>query len=189
MFRKLLSHKKAEKNNVHKMLYEMFYDKAYRTAYFITQDKHLTDDIVQETFIKVFENIEKLQDYSKIEGWISTITRNTAIDFLRKQNKWNEMITSDVIHMNKHKMTENYSVVESKVEMLLTMEEIKEALQHLAAIHREIFLLKIIENLSDNEIAEQLNISVGTVKSRYFRAKEQMRRLCSRQRIKGGDNA
>ena len=167
----------------------MFYDRVYKTAYFICQNKHMTDDIVQEAFIKIFNNVSQLEDYSKIEGWISTITRNTAIDFLRKQNKWNEMTTSDVIHMNQHKMTENFSVVESKVEMLLTMEEVREALKHLSAIHREVILLKLIEDLSDTEIAEQLNISVGTVKSRYHRAKEQMRTLCCRHRIQGGDNA
>lgn len=171
------------------MLFEMFYNKVYKIAYFITQDKHLTEDIVQETFIKVFKNIGKLNDYSRLEGWISTITRNTAIDFLRKQNKWNEILTSDVIHMSTHKLTENYSIVEAKVEMFLTMEEIKEALKNLSPIHREILLLKLIEEKSDNEIAKQLNISTGTVKSRYHRAKEQMRLLCSRHRIQGGDNA
>ncbi|KXG43750.1 RNA polymerase sigma factor [Tepidibacillus decaturensis] len=74
----------SEKHQLERVIFEMFYHRVYNTAYFIIQDRHLAQDVVQETFFKAFQNMHKVEDGHKLGAWLGTIATRTAIDFLRK---------------------------------------------------------------------------------------------------------
>ncbi|WP_449537688.1 RNA polymerase sigma factor [Ferdinandcohnia sp. Marseille-Q9671] len=174
MLKKLFGKKKHSEDE-YRLIYDLFYDRVYRDAYFVTRDKYLAEDVVQDTFIKAFRDIESLRDKSKMGAWLSTIATRTAIDLIRKQKVWNGIPTEDVyleIDKNNHSKS-----VELEVEIKLMVEEVEVVLSEMNVEHREILLLKYIHELKDKEISELLNLKEGTVKSRIFRAKKELRNI------------
>jgi RNA polymerase sigma factor (sigma-70 family) len=174
MFRKFFNQKKHSEDE-YRLIYDLFYDRVYHDAYFVTRDKHLAQDVVQDTFIKAFRDLDSLKDKSKMGAWLSTIASRTAIDLIRKQKVWNGIPTEDVfLEKDKDNIT---NPVEIEVEAKLMLQEVGEVLSEISIEHREIMLLKYIHELKDKEIAELLNIKEGTVKSRIFRAKKELRNI------------
>lgn len=168
--RKLLSNINDDAKRV---IYEMFYDRVYRSAYYMLRDAHLAQDVLQESFIKAFRNLHKLEDGAQLEPWLMTIVRHTAIDFLRKQYKRNEMSFDNVIIDN----TEHRDSVEETVDLKMTVEHVRNEIQKMKSEYREVLRLKYQRGLQDKEIAACLDVSLGTVKSRLFRARNKLREL------------
>lgn len=188
MFHEIFRKKKKDADYSLKLIYEMFYPHVYKTAFFITKDHHTTQDIVQETFIKVFNNIDKLEDGSKMKSWITTIATRTAIDFIRKQRKGTEFVTEDFDSF-KLNATELASTVEEKVEKDFLHELIREEIQQLSPDYRSVLYLKYIADLKDQEIANVLDLKVATVKTRIHRAKNQLKKKLHPDSVRDGDNS
>lgn len=186
MFHKIFQKKKIDDEQSKILLYELFYTYVYKIAYFITRDPHIAQDVLQETFIKIFTNIHKVDDGTKIKAWITTIASRTAIDFIRKQKRRNEFdienVNDIVVNLNEIAFT-----VEEEVERCLLCEEIREELNRLSPDHRIVLYLKYIHDLKDQEIASILEIKVATVKTRIHRAKNQLRRKLEMSSIMDGD--
>lgn len=144
-------------------LYEQNFENVYKTAYFILKDKELAEDATQETFVKAFKNLHNLQDITKIGAWLKVIASRTAIDIYNKKKKRNETISEDFLMYKEH----SYEEKEEE-----SVQEIEEKLEILKPEFKEILILKYIEGLKENEIADLLKIKLGTVKSRISRAKE-----------------
>lgn len=125
------------------------------------------EDILQEAFIKVFKNINKIQKNESLGGWIRNIVVNTAIDFYRKSRYQ----TFEVQYEDALEKPDNDFFILEK----LTNEEIINTMQQLPNGYRMVLNLYVIEGYSHDEIAKMLNISVGTSKSQLSRAKEQLR--------------
>lgn len=154
-------------------IYKLFYKRVFHEAYFVTKDLHLAQDILQETFIKAFIQLDSLQDEDKMGRWLSTIATRTAIDYLRKENKnrreeYDEALT-------KSTEIELIITVEDIVEDNLIVEEIANKIMELKKEYREILILKYIHELKQKEIAELTDLNVGTVKSRLHRATEALK--------------
>ena len=174
MFRTFFKNKQ-EHLDKEKFIYDLYYHHVYKTAYFIIKDPHMAQDILQEAFIKIFKNLDKLHDESKMKAWISQITTRTAIDFIRKENRWNGMPIEDVNHYENGNISELASTVEKEVERSITIEQIQQQMLKLTPSYRTVLYLKYIQDLKDQEIADYLQIKVGTVKSRLHRAKRQLK--------------
>jgi len=173
LLNKLFGPKKKHSDDEYRLIYDLFYDRVYRDAYFVTRDQHLAQDVVQDTFIKGFRDLNNLKDKSKIGAWLSTIATRTAIDLIRKQKIWNGIPTEDVyLEIDKDNHTNS---VEKEVEIKLMLQEVGEVLSELRIEYREILLLKYIHELKEKEIAELLHLKEGTVKSRIFRARKELR--------------
>lgn len=156
------------------MLYEMFYQKVYRTAYFITRNRDAAEDIVQETFIKAFRHLDRVEDVEKTGAWLATIATRTAIDAYRKSDKvalqtYREEIAS-ASSVGTAPSAEDEALDRWMQEEL--WDEVEAALD---CVSNSILLLKYIYGLKDQEIADRLEMSVGTVKSRVHRAKQKLR--------------
>lgn len=169
--RKFLSVSSHE--DARRVIYEMFYDRVYRTAYYIVRDVHLAQDVLQESFIKAFRNLHNLEDGAQLEPWLMTIVRNTAIDFLRKKYKRNEMSFDNVILEN----SEHRDSVEDIVDRKLMIEDMRDTIKEMKSEYQEVLQLKYQRGLHDKEIAACLDVSLGTVKSRLFRARNKLREL------------
>lgn len=156
-----------------RVIFELFYNKVYQTAYFITRDPYLAQDVLQESFIKAFHYLDQLESGDKLEKWLTTITTRTAIDLLRKRKVWNGIPVDD---QYLHSLLEhpNHSV-EAEVEKGILKEWVKKGISELKPEYRAVIILKYILDLKDQEIADILNENIGTVKTRIFRAKKKLR--------------
>lgn len=127
------------------------------------------EDILQEVFLKIHNNLKNLEDEKKIHAWIYTITRNTITDYYRKNSRMPELIELD------EKISENRSL-----ELTANL-EIAACLQGMIKVlpekYQEVILLSEFEKLSHKEIGEKLGISVSGVKSRVQRGRKMLEEM------------
>jgi len=169
--------KKKYTDTDYQMIYKMFNQKVYRTAYFILKDDHLDHDVLQETFLKAFKKLDTLSDLENLGAWLGVIATRTAIDTIRKNNNWNGIPTDDMLVWGKLSLQEISTTVEDVVEHHMLEKELLSKIQELKPEQREILVLKYYYDLTDREIASSLEINIGTVKSRHHRAIQKLKTL------------
>ncbi|MDC3414521.1 RNA polymerase sigma factor [Aquibacillus sp. 3ASR75-11] len=152
-------------------IYEKFYHRVFCTSMNVIRNRHLAEDVVQETFMKAYKNIDKLNDNSKIGAWLSTIASRTAIDMLRREKR-RPCLPLEEITFSMDEDLLPLCTVESEIELLSMKEEMNEKMLQLSPKLQTVFSLKFISQLTDDEIANQLNITTSTVKTRIFRARK-----------------
>jgi len=152
-----------------KALYERFSRKMYGVCLRYTDDKDEAQDILQNGFIKVFENIETFKATGSLEGWIRRIMVNTALNHYRQDKASRLKVDLDSVDY----MLEGSDNVGGE----LDAKELLKVIQTLPAGFRAVFNMFAIEGYSHKEIAEQLNISEGTSKSQYSRARAYLQKL------------
>jgi RNA polymerase sigma-70 factor, ECF subfamily len=153
-------------------VYRMYYGKMKAVCLRYTRDADQAMDVLQEGFIKVFQNMERFTGSGSFEGWIRRIMVNLSIDHFRKNR--NEFLVLD-----------DYEVAEDWGEEDAAEEEeydfkphqIIEAMQQLSPAYRTVFNLYVFENYTHQDIADALGISVGTSKSNYAKARKNMKKL------------
>lgn len=124
------------------------------------------DDILQDTFIKAFDQLKNYQDQGNLGGWLYRITVNTALQAYRKQKSRNTH--EDTYGQESTGFVSNESLENMKLEDLLKL------IQELPEGFRMVFNLRAIEGYTHKEIGEMLGINEGTSKSQYARAKKQL---------------
>jgi RNA polymerase sigma-70 factor (ECF subfamily) len=140
-------------------------------------DRWVAEDIVQEAFIKVFEKIDQYEGRSTPGAWIKRIVINHSLNTIRKQKK-----------IRFESLDEEVEFEEETIEEVpqLEPEKIHEAVKHLPEGARIIVSLHLLEGLKHREITEQLDISVSTSRSQYFRGRNLLREALANQ-IKYGE--
>ena len=129
------------------------------------KDNDIANDILQEVFIKINENIQSLKDDKKLNGWIYLITRNTIMDYFRK-SKLNETHNSCLCED-----------LELKEEHIKLARCVRPFILQLSEKDREVLELTDMDKLSQKELAERLGISYSGAKSRVQRAREKLKNL------------
>ncbi len=124
-------------------------------------------EIVQDVWIRVIRGIPRLRDASKVGGWLFGIARRTLMDHLRGQYASPPQVDADIDDLPAQEVNDER---EGDVQAL------EEALARLPIVEREILTLFYLQELSLIETADTLQIPVGTVKSRLFRARTMLRR-------------
>jgi RNA polymerase sigma-70 factor (ECF subfamily) len=138
---------------------------------------------VQEGYLKVFNNIEGYTSKGSFEGWMRRIMVNTAIDAIRR-SKASGWILADE---NSMELLANEVVVEEdETELDFTVHDVLEAMEELSPVYRTVFNLAVFENMGHQEIASQLEISVGTSKSNLAKARRNMRSILMKSRVSNG---
>ncbi|WP_445506550.1 RNA polymerase sigma factor [Niallia sp. 03190] len=156
-------------------IFPLFYQRLFQISYSITRDRHLAEDVVQETFIKAMKKMGSIEDEKKIGAWLSVTATRTAIDFVRKERK-KQGIVMEIDIINAFGKTQKQHV-EDKVEADLFFDRINAAIGRMNKDYQKVFLLKIKQGLKENEIAEILGIKHCTVKTRIYRARKQLKIL------------
>lgn len=157
------------------ILYDRYYSNLIKTARFLTRDEKVAEDIVQETFVHVWENHKKLGQYhnNSILSYLIRVVKNKAIAHFR-----------DAIRHNKHSVEyRNGAVVDNahpSIEMRIIRLEIDNEIRQLIATfparERECLLLKMDEELSVRQIAERLQVSDKAVERSLTSANKRFRR-------------
>ncbi len=141
--------------------YALFADRVYRYALTILHNKHLAEEIAQETMVAVWNGAARFAGRSKVSTWIFGIARNQAFTLLRKEDRAKKTPPPELVQPDPSKG-------------VLDRERVLAALGELSADHREVVHLTFYEGLSYGEISEILGIPPGTVKSRMFHAKKKL---------------
>lgn len=147
--------------------------KVYYLALDIVGNHHDAEDISQEVFLKVFRSFKTFKRDSKLSSWLYRITVNASIDHLRKKSavpeKMQDEFLEEQLEHNPAGSLEFASNPERRAENQILQERIESALQKISAQERSAFVLRHYHDLMLKDIAEAMNISVGTVKSYLFR--------------------
>jgi RNA polymerase sigma-70 factor (ECF subfamily) len=160
-------------------VHKMFYGKMKVVCMRYTRDSDHAMDVLQEGFLKVFNNLEKYTGVGTFEGWMRRIMVNLSIDRYRR-------LKHDLVLLGEQNDIENWSggtddesddSDENEEIYDITPEQIIDAMQQLTPAYRTVFNLYVYEDYTHQEIAEALGISVGTSKSNYAKAKKNMKKL------------
>lgn len=159
-----------------RVLFELFHERIFQIAFFMTKDRFTAQDIMQETFLKAFKHTNDVKDGKIVGAWLSVIATNTAIDFLRARKRRNEIAVGDNIEdINAPDFV--LSDVAQEVELTLGLESLHQGMDKLSLEHRQVLILRYGVDLSYKEIADMLGVTEGTIKSRIHRAKEHLRSI------------
>jgi RNA polymerase sigma-70 factor (ECF subfamily) len=151
-------------------LFDEFADATYTLGYRILGDRHLAEDVVQETFIKVIRSLATYRGEGPIGGWIYRIGYREAIAISRKRRE--TVMDPDSVTFT---MLEAPQSVETSVLQGELVAQLDEAIFELSEPVRAAFTLRDIQGLSTREVAEILDVSESAVKMRLARAREALR--------------
>ncbi len=180
----LVERTKAGDTSAFEQLIRQYDRQIYRTALHITQNREDAEDITQDVFFKAFQKLEQFQGNSKFSTWLVRIAVNESLMRLRRRK------TSKTVSMDQDVETEEGAIPRDFAEWRPNPEQIfsqselgdilRKTIAGLPPGFRTVFTLRDIENLSTEETAEALGLSVPAVKSRLLRARLQLRERLSR---------
>jgi len=153
----------------------------YGTAFRVTMNKSDAEDITQEVFVKLYDNLKKFEFRSSFKTWVYRITVNAAINFIKRVKKnTGKNINLDMQIIASLKNEGSQSELEQKDLQGLVDSLLKE----LNYEQRACIVLREIEGLSYKDIAEALKININTVRSRLKRARQALLGLKNKEVIK-----
>ncbi len=151
----------------------------YNIALRMTGNSEDAADMTQEAFIKAYNSLQSFRGDSKFSVWLYRIVSNVCLDFLRSKNRRPTVslsVEDDDGEDTQLDVADESQSPELLLDRKLTRESVRRGLDSLPPDYRQILLLREIQGLSYDEIAQALGLEVGTVKSRIFRARK---RLCN----------
>jgi RNA polymerase sigma-70 factor (ECF subfamily) len=139
------------------------------------------DDIIQDAFIALYSNLERIEPIHQLRPYLYGIVRNRCYTELRQARRFEAVAIDDEPELDFSEssvtLADDGSPPDEVTHWLLLHLEVQQAMNKLPEIQRQVLLMYSEEGLSYQEIAEILNTSVGTVKSRMFYAKRALRSL------------
>lgn len=139
----------------------------------LTMNREEAQDLLQDTTLKALNNEDKFVEDSNFKGWVMTIMRNIFINNYRKSTRENVLVdtTDDLYHLNL-----SHTIAQDSPEGAYSIGEISKILDKFPEDYRHPFSLHIA-GYKYEEIAEQLNMNLGTVKSHIFHTRRKMREI------------
>lgn len=152
-------------------LVETYQTQVYRLALRLCGESG-AEDAAQEAFLSAWRALPRFRGECRFSTWLYRLTTNAAIDYLRREKKQRTEGDIDTLELADDSLTP-----QERAEQSDTRQRVQRAMSALTAEHREILLLRYMQELDYGEIAAALHISEGTVKSRISRAKGRLREL------------
>jgi len=153
-----------------------YQQKVFILAYSHVRNKEDALDLVQETFMRLYEKIQTYRSGENFQAWLMRIARNLSLDFLRKQkSRKKESLDSLDLERNEFSSTSQDPTRFNPGEMIYR------AVTELPDKQRMVFILHHFEELKYEEIANRLGIAEGTVKSLHFKAVQKLRKILAPQ--------
>jgi RNA polymerase sigma-70 factor (ECF subfamily) len=167
-------------------LVDLYKDKIYHLAYRMLHNVQEAEDVVQETFLRVYTNLNRYDETQKFSTWIYRIGTNLCIDRLRKR-KASYSLDAEV---NDSEGSDWYSMLASndrtpEGELLLseTQEQVRRAIDSLPEKYKSAVILRYLHDMSLQEISEVLDMPVTTVKTRVHRGREYLRERLEKESV------
>ncbi|MAO46464.1 MAG: RNA polymerase subunit sigma-70 [Crocinitomicaceae bacterium] len=156
-------------------IFERYYRLMFGVCMRYLSDRDAVQDVVQEGFLKVFTNIEGYTFKGSFEGWVRRIMVNTSIDAIRRRKA-----TGLVLGEEKSFDDVVDEAVEYEIDTddeTFTVKDVQSAMQELSPMYRAVFNLYVFDNMTHQEIATKLGVSVGTSKSNLAKARRNLRKI------------
>lgn len=151
-----------------KQLYEMFAPKMFSICMRYAKQQVDAEDVLQEGFVKLFNNLHRFRGEGSFDGWVRRIFVNTAIEHIRKKN-----VNTDLGESLENSVVDKHC---NALDKLYERDLIKTS-QTLSDGYKTVFTLYAVEGYSHKEIANQLGITESTSKSQFSRAKALLRNI------------
>jgi RNA polymerase sigma factor (sigma-70 family) len=152
-----------------KQLYDCYKGKLFATCLRYARSREDAEDIFQDGFVQIYKDLYQYNGVGNLEGWLRKVMVNTALQHLRKQK--NALQTVEFDGQEYAEETDDFQMDEQQAKNLIRI------LHLLPPGFRAVFNLYVLEGYTHPEIAEILDISVGTSKSQLMRAKAAFRKL------------
>ncbi|HEY0847331.1 MAG TPA: sigma-70 family RNA polymerase sigma factor [Noviherbaspirillum sp.] len=147
-------------------LVRRYQDRVYRFLLRLTRSQDDALDLTQDTFLRAYQGLERWRPQALFRTWLFRIARNAAFDLLRRDKR------VEFVELEEDaEIVDTAAGPEAVLETAQRYRLLESALERLPAEHREIVLLRDIEEMSYEEIAQVLDLNIGTVKSRIARAR------------------
>lgn len=149
----------------------------YNLALRMVKNPEDASDMVQEAFIRAYNSLASFRGESKFSVWLYRIVSNVCLDFLRSRSRHPTVslsVENDEGEETELDIPDESQSPEALLERRLTRDSVRRGLDALSEEYRQILLLREIQGLSYDEIAETLSMELGTVKSRIFRARKKL---------------
>lgn len=132
------------------------------------------EDLEQEVYLKTWKNLDRYKESGKIRQWISTITSNLCKDYLKSAHNRKEKVNLSEEQSNNIVCTQEN--IEEHLERKLRRQKVSKAILSLPTKLQEVIVLYELEGLDYREISEQIKCPIGTVKSRLYKARQELYR-------------
>ena len=180
----LVARAKGGDSSAFEQLVRQYDRQIFRVAQHITQNREDAEDIAQDVFFKAYQKLDQFQGNSKFSTWLVRIAVNESLMRLRKRKTSKTVSMDEDVHTEEGSIPRDFAEWRPNPEQLYGQSELSDILrktiQGLPPGFRTVFTLRDVENLSTEETAEALGLSVPAVKSRLLRARLQLRERLSR---------
>ncbi|OUR63353.1 RNA polymerase subunit sigma-70 [Colwellia sp. 39_35_sub15_T18] len=165
-------------------LYQLHHKRIYALCWRMLADKDSAEDVCQEVFVVLWQKINNFRGESKFSTWLHSVASNVVLGHLRKQKNWLQRVFSI------EDQGENTQALERTVPLDDTsgLDDLDKHIAKLPERARLVFVLFAIEGYRHEEIANMLNMAVGSSKSQYHRAKSLLKEWLSEEVQAGGTN-
>lgn len=158
---------------------DLYQDKLYHMAYRMLYNRQEAEDVVQDTFLRVYRNLDRYDDSMKFSTWIYRIATNLCIDRLRRRRPTYSLDAESTDHEG----LDGYSMIpsdnrtpESETMLSETQRIIHAAIETLPAKYKSVMVLRYLQDMSLQEIGDVLDMPVTTIKTRVHRGREFLRK-------------
>jgi RNA polymerase sigma-70 factor (ECF subfamily) len=172
----LLEDAKSGKDAAFSKLYELYFDKIYRFAFYRVSHKEVAEDITEEVFIRAFTSLSSLDKASSFESWLYQIARNRIIDYYRAKK---QLLPLDDLENTLEYET---NIIDS-VNLQFDQKIFLKVLRELPADQQTIIRLKFYEDLSNTEIADMTGKTEGAIRVLQHRALTKLKELIDAQNL------
>lgn len=163
--KELLTQTAEGDENAFRQLFDHYWNHIYSVAFSLTKSAVISEEIVQDVFLKIWLNKEKLTSVTKFDAYLFTVARNHIYNELRKKT----LEPLFVEHLEQH-FSQSSSLPDQEMSFKETNQLINKLVEKLPSQQRAVFRLSRYEGFSHNKIAEELGISALTVKSHMTKA-------------------
>lgn len=163
----ILERLKKQDKKAFQQVFEAFYPRLVAYSFRFTYNQEASEDLVQESFIYIWENARSL-NIKSLRAYLFTMVRNRSLNYLKKINLTDSNHLIDISNILTQDFQEDMI---SEKEMNALTQRAEEILKCLPGKMQEIFKLRVVHGLSYKEIAEEMGVSVNTVKTQLKRAR------------------
>lgn len=158
-----------EQNHFEKLV-SAYTDDLYRFALWLSRDREVAQDLVQETMLRAWRSIDNLRDEQAVKPWLlTTLRRENARRFERKR--------LELVDVDDYQVSDDQ---QKSPDGLVLSDQVHDAMQKLPEKYREPIRMQVVRDCSVKQIAKKLGLTRSAVMTRLFRAREQLRRRLER---------
>lgn len=168
---KIIDPKTTNRRELQEVIYERYASKIYGKCLIILKEPELAKDLSHDTFIRLFTKISTFRGESPFGAWVSRVTYNSCLLYLRKK----KLATHDVLEDDFLDLGEDEK--NQKIVLEARFEELESAIKTLKEVQRAILMMKYFDGYAVKDIATQLEMSESAVKMQLKRSRERIGKL------------